>query len=619
MAVGVVPIPVELSLVLAAQREDIKCVEMVRRLGEEDETASKQFLVTDVGTLALVGSRHGLPFLKPVLPKSIAYDVTMTYHLHLGHAAAEATLNAVRADFHLWSNERMSMIEAIKSCQQCQEAADLRTPTPNGAILKAAKFNDFVSLDLLSLPPSPQGHVAALVIVDHATRFSAAAPLMNKKAKEVFSALNLAWIDVHGKPAAIHMDNGPEFVDADTSSHLKAMGIKLEYTTPYNPQANGIVERLNRDLIAELRRMCERRADWPAHLQAAITAHNMRSTRATGHTPIWLAGGADGLAGHLGGVYKASSKRIQGQQRADMAEVASRAARHQLAVEAEAKQDKRLRRLQRGAWVYVRVPRLKIEGTAYSKLTRPWEGPYIILRRNNAFTVLVQPVAGGVARKAHVADIKKFIGDETAPASQEPVPAQAGPTRASTRRWYPNAILPNKNVPEQHVAEPQAPVQEQSAAPAAANVCHEREQRASQQQNQQTTPNPEVARGLPARAEIPMAQPPRNDEQQGAQRVDNEDQHQGDVLKAFFQSLVSKKSAAIPSTQQDNEGSHREARPANAQALDEHGERFTRPGRGAKRTESFADESARKLAEEAEARKIARAGRELNSKQDGKK
>jgi transposase InsO family protein len=47
----------------------------------------------------------------------------------------------------------------------------------------------------------------------------------------------------------IRSDNGSEFKNTQVEEFLDEEGIKHEFSTPYTPQQNGVVERKNRTLI----------------------------------------------------------------------------------------------------------------------------------------------------------------------------------------------------------------------------------------------------------------------------------------------------------------------------------------------------------------------------------
>jgi hypothetical protein len=57
------------------------------------------------------------------------------------------------------------------------------------------------------------------------------------------------------KVKKIRSDNGSEFKNLQVEEHLEEEGIKHEFSTPYTPQQNGVVERKNRTLIDMARTM----------------------------------------------------------------------------------------------------------------------------------------------------------------------------------------------------------------------------------------------------------------------------------------------------------------------------------------------------------------------------
>ena len=50
-------------------------------------------------------------------------------------------------------------------------------------------------------------------------------------------------------------DNGGEFCSAEFEQFYKEQGIERHKTTPYTPQQNGVVERMNKTLMEKARSM----------------------------------------------------------------------------------------------------------------------------------------------------------------------------------------------------------------------------------------------------------------------------------------------------------------------------------------------------------------------------
>lgn len=68
------------------------------------------------------------------------------------------------------------------------------------------------------------------------------------------------WIATFGIPARITTDLGRQFESQIFRELNKLLGIKHLRTTPYHPQANGLIERWHRTLKAAIK--CRRKLDW---------------------------------------------------------------------------------------------------------------------------------------------------------------------------------------------------------------------------------------------------------------------------------------------------------------------------------------------------------------------
>jgi len=53
----------------------------------------------------------------------------------------------------------------------------------------------------------------------------------------------------------LRLDNGGEYVDKDFTGLCTKEGIKREWTTPYNLEQNGVIERKNRAIVDAARAM----------------------------------------------------------------------------------------------------------------------------------------------------------------------------------------------------------------------------------------------------------------------------------------------------------------------------------------------------------------------------
>ncbi len=85
------------------------------------------------------------------------------------------------------------------------------------------------------------------------TRFPVAKAYSGCSAAQVLDFVQWLIADF-GIPEAIQSDNGPGFIAKSVKTFCTELDIRHDLTTPYHPQANGIVKRLNGTLIQALRR-----------------------------------------------------------------------------------------------------------------------------------------------------------------------------------------------------------------------------------------------------------------------------------------------------------------------------------------------------------------------------
>ena len=58
------------------------------------------------------------------------------------------------------------------------------------------------------------------------------------------------------------LDNSTKFVNMVAQDLYNGSGVQHHVTSPYHPQANGLVERLNRTTTDKLKTMIKKQSDW---------------------------------------------------------------------------------------------------------------------------------------------------------------------------------------------------------------------------------------------------------------------------------------------------------------------------------------------------------------------
>ena len=144
----------------------------------------------------------------------------------------------MRSDVTRWARE----------CLACQRAKVTKhTVPPIGEFTVPNKRFDHVNIDLVTLPPS-NGFRYLLTIVDRFTRWPVAVPLADVSAQSVLDGFSYGWIQTFGVPSTISSDRGTQFTSEIFRQFTSTWGINTIQTTPYHPEANGLVERFHRRL-----------------------------------------------------------------------------------------------------------------------------------------------------------------------------------------------------------------------------------------------------------------------------------------------------------------------------------------------------------------------------------
>ena len=90
-------------------------------------------------------------------------------------------------------------------------------------------------------------------------------------------------------PSQLHSDMGAQFESELIKELCKTLQIRKTHTTPYHPQSDGLVERINRTIISMLATVVnDFGGEWEDHLPRVCFAYNTSQQESTGFTPFYL-------------------------------------------------------------------------------------------------------------------------------------------------------------------------------------------------------------------------------------------------------------------------------------------------------------------------------------------
>ena len=108
-------------------------------------------------------------------------------------------------------------------------------------------------MDILGpLPTTQRGNRYILVFSDYFTHWAEAYSVPNQEAATVAKVFVDQWICQFGAPNVVNSDQGRNFESSLFQEICKSLDIKKTQTTPYHPQSDGLVERLNCTILMML-------------------------------------------------------------------------------------------------------------------------------------------------------------------------------------------------------------------------------------------------------------------------------------------------------------------------------------------------------------------------------
>ena len=146
-----------------------------------------------------------------------------------------------------------------------------------------------ITMDFLELPLTASGNRYCLVVSDYFTRWPEAFALPDQKAITVARTIVTGTVCRHGVPEVILSDQGRSFDNEVVKALCQMLNVKKVRTSPYHPQCDGLVERLNRTLLPMLSTfVADKRDTWDQHLDQILFAYRSSTQASTGYTPFEL-------------------------------------------------------------------------------------------------------------------------------------------------------------------------------------------------------------------------------------------------------------------------------------------------------------------------------------------
>ena len=223
-------------------------------------------------------------------PSTIEEQIQLVDQEHsFGHCGVEAIFRQLYHKGWWWPNMRSIINDQVKKCESCARFTVVKSGFHPAQSITALGPGDHFQVDTsVHLPESPEGHTTLLVCIDVFTGFIMLRALMNNEATTVADAL---WsiFSIIGLPRILQSDNGPEFTNDVLRCVVKLTGIEHRFISPYNPRADGKVERSIGTVTSIIKKMLHGTSHhWPHFVNFAQLSFNNKISSLTGSSPFSL-------------------------------------------------------------------------------------------------------------------------------------------------------------------------------------------------------------------------------------------------------------------------------------------------------------------------------------------
>eukprot|EP00253_Pinus_taeda_P011271 PITA_11271 len=169
-------------------------------------------------------------------------------------------------------------------------------PSPLHPIIVVGPFSKWGINFITCNPHSAGGHAYIILAVDYFTKWDEAMPTFEADGKTTAIFVFNHIIARFGVPQEIITNHGHHFRNVMMTELTGQHGLRHDSSTHYYPQANGLVESINKVLVIMIRRIIGiHRSNWHNMLFSALWAYRTSVKTSTGFTPFQLVYGLEAV------------------------------------------------------------------------------------------------------------------------------------------------------------------------------------------------------------------------------------------------------------------------------------------------------------------------------------
>ena len=214
-------------------------------------------------------------------------EILWEMHEEAGHHGIWAVEQQVTFRY-FWPGMKEQIKQHVQSCHTCQLRSTKKMHITITISHPPCLFSK-VYLDVMKMPKSTYKKKEWLIgCRDDLSGITECKAIARDQAKVIARFFLKQIILRYGNVLEVVTDNGPSFAK-EFAKLLQQYGIRHIKISPYNSQANGVVERGHYNIREALVKLCEGNlSKWPLMVPAATYADRITVRRATGFSPYFL-------------------------------------------------------------------------------------------------------------------------------------------------------------------------------------------------------------------------------------------------------------------------------------------------------------------------------------------
>ncbi|GKV27231.1 hypothetical protein SLEP1_g36424 [Rubroshorea leprosula] len=255
--------------------------------GDELRKKASRYTLVD-GTL--YKRSYSLPLLRCLTPYEAEYALCEVHEgVYGSHVGARTLAHKVLRQGYYWPHMQEDAKKHVQKCPKCLFFAHL-THQPAEELTTLVVPWPFAQwgIDLLGPFVKGTGGVTHLVVaINYFTKWVEARPLSSLTSRKIEDFVFSSVICRYGIPNQVVADNGPQFNCTSFKDFCSSYGIKLVFTSIYHPEANGMVESVNKAILEGIKpRLDQVKAKWADELNNILWAYRTTSRIATGESDL---------------------------------------------------------------------------------------------------------------------------------------------------------------------------------------------------------------------------------------------------------------------------------------------------------------------------------------------